>query len=114
MKATISMIVFVLIFVIPTLQTSAFEKESIKTPEGNLIITFIGHGTLMMEHNGKVIRNSKSVDLAGIKIVAVQSYNIKNKHEIENPSHPKGSGNRHVLHFGDTNIYVAGDTKKIT
>ncbi|MEZ5105510.1 MAG: hypothetical protein R2757_13520 [Draconibacterium sp.] len=62
MKATISMIVFVLIFVIPTLQTSAFEKRSIKTPEGNLIITFIGHGTLMMEHNGKVIRNSKSVD----------------------------------------------------
>jgi len=97
-------------FVIPRLQTSACDKESIKTPESNLIITFIGDGTLIMEYNGKVIRNSKSVDLTGIRIDAVQAYNIKNKREIENPFHPKGSGNRHVLHFGDTNVYVAGDS----
>jgi L-ascorbate metabolism protein UlaG (beta-lactamase superfamily) len=32
-----------------------FEKDVIKTPEGELAITFIGHGTLMMEYNGKVI-----------------------------------------------------------
>lgn len=32
-----------------------FEKDVFKTSEGELVITFIGHGTLMMEHNGKVI-----------------------------------------------------------
>jgi L-ascorbate metabolism protein UlaG (beta-lactamase superfamily) len=32
-----------------------FEKDVFKTSDGELAITFIGHGTLMMEHNGKVI-----------------------------------------------------------
>jgi len=32
-----------------------FEKDVFKTSEGNLAITFIGHATLMMEFNGKVI-----------------------------------------------------------
>ena len=32
-----------------------FEKDVIKTPAGNLEITFIGHGSLMMKFDGKVI-----------------------------------------------------------
>lgn len=38
-------------------QTSAgeFEKDVFQTSGGELTITFIGHGTLMMEFNGKVI-----------------------------------------------------------
>ncbi|WP_297089054.1 MBL fold metallo-hydrolase [uncultured Draconibacterium sp.] len=36
-------------------QASKFEKDTFKTAEGDLEITFIGHGTLMMEFNGKVI-----------------------------------------------------------
>jgi L-ascorbate metabolism protein UlaG (beta-lactamase superfamily) len=32
-----------------------FEKDVFKTSGGDLAITFIGHGTLMMEFNGKVI-----------------------------------------------------------
>ena len=40
-----------------TLQLSAnpFEKDIIKTSGGDLAITFIGHGTLMMEFDGKTI-----------------------------------------------------------
>lgn len=41
-----------------TLQISAqnqFEKDNIQTSEGDLEITFIGHGTLMFTFNGKVI-----------------------------------------------------------
>jgi len=34
---------------------AAFEKDIIKTNGGDLAITFIGHGTLMFEFNGKVI-----------------------------------------------------------
>jgi len=33
----------------------SFEKDSFKTSGGDLTLTFIGHGTLMMEFNGKVI-----------------------------------------------------------
>jgi hypothetical protein len=32
-----------------------FEKDSFKTSKGDLEITFIGHGTLMMEFDGKII-----------------------------------------------------------
>src|SRR5450631_3743594 len=32
-----------------------FEKDAIKTRAGNLEITFIGHGSLMMKFDGKVI-----------------------------------------------------------
>lgn len=35
--------------------TQSFEKDNIKTSEGDLTITFIGHGTLMMQWNGKTI-----------------------------------------------------------
>ncbi len=35
--------------------TNDFEKDVFKTSGGDLTITFIGHGTLMMEFNGKVI-----------------------------------------------------------
>lgn len=34
---------------------NAFEKDTFKTSKGELSITFIGHGTLMMEFSGKVI-----------------------------------------------------------
>jgi L-ascorbate metabolism protein UlaG (beta-lactamase superfamily) len=27
------------------------------------------------------------------------------------PYHPKGNGNGYVIHFGDTSVYVAGDTE---
>lgn len=33
----------------------SFEKDIFKTPSGDLALTFIGHGTLMMEFNGKTI-----------------------------------------------------------
>lgn len=32
-----------------------FEKDVIKTPAGNLEITFIGHGSLMVKYGGKII-----------------------------------------------------------
>ncbi|MDD4109188.1 MAG: MBL fold metallo-hydrolase [Prolixibacteraceae bacterium] len=34
---------------------ASFEKDVFQTDKGELTITFIGHGTLMMEFNGKVI-----------------------------------------------------------
>lgn len=39
----------------PIFAQEKFEKDIIKTTSGDLIITFIGHGTLMFEFNGLII-----------------------------------------------------------
>ncbi len=39
----------------PAMAGNTFEKDTIKTSGGDLSITFIGHGTLMLEYGGKVI-----------------------------------------------------------
>lgn len=46
---------FLFLFISSNLLATEFEKDIIATSKGNLEITFIGHGTLMMEFNGKVI-----------------------------------------------------------
>lgn len=38
-----------------SLRANNFEKDTFKTSGGDLVITFIGHGTLMMEFEGKTI-----------------------------------------------------------
>jgi L-ascorbate metabolism protein UlaG (beta-lactamase superfamily) len=38
-----------------TVSAQGFEKDQFQTSEGPLTITFIGHATLMMEFNGKII-----------------------------------------------------------
>lgn len=50
-------ILILVIMVLAGAQSKAteFEKDTFKTSEGELGITFIGHGTLMLEFNGKVI-----------------------------------------------------------
>ncbi len=151
-----------------------FEKDVIKTSGGNLIITFIGHGTLIFDFEGKVIHvdpysevadysklpkadiilitheHRDHLDLKAIghirsehtifvipkvcasqikngivmnnwdvnyindlKIEAVPAYNIINKRESGEPFHPKGAGNGYVITFGDTRVYIAGDTEDI-
>jgi len=155
-------------------QAQEFEKDVFTMSQGKLEITFIAHGTLMMDFNGKVIHidpvsmfadytkmpkadlilithehgdhlNAKAIDavkkdgteivltpvcnekykgtavlkngesgvFSGIKVDAVPAYNIKNEREPGKPFHPKGAGNGYVLHFGDTKVYVAGDTENI-
>ncbi len=42
----------------------SFEKDTIKTSEGNLVITFIAHATLMFEFNGMVIHVDPVSDYA--------------------------------------------------
>lgn len=45
----------VLVFMVVQSSAAEFEKDVFQTSGGELTITFIGHGTLMMEFNGKVI-----------------------------------------------------------
>lgn len=51
----IHLLFIVLIFLATNTTAGLFEKDSFKTTDGDLHITFIGHGTLMMEFNNKVI-----------------------------------------------------------
>jgi L-ascorbate metabolism protein UlaG (beta-lactamase superfamily) len=154
--------------------TMAFESDTVKTSSGDLVLTLIGHGTLMLEAGGTVIHidpwtkftdykhmpkaqivlvthehfdhydekaikqvsddgtevilnaaareklgagtvmaNGDSKELFGITIDAVPAYNVKHTRDNGKPFHPKGVGNGYVITFGDTRVYVAGDTENI-
>lgn len=54
MKFALPMMLFALLAA-PALAQEVFEKDVIKTAAGNLEITFIGHGSLMMKFNNKII-----------------------------------------------------------
>lgn len=151
-----------------------FETDVIETAAGDLEITFLGHGTLMLAFNnqhihvdpygrvadysdlpkadlvlvthehqdhldtralaristdateivlseaaaqqvqgGIVMRSGDERTVAGIPIEAVPAYNIEHKRPSGQPYHPKGVGNGYVLTFGDTRVYIAGDTEHI-
>ncbi len=151
-----------------------FEKDIFNTSKGELAITFIGHGTLMMEYDeqiihidpvgnyadystmpkanlilithehgdhldinaiskikkentiviltqscsgkfpeGEIMENGDKTSVAGLSISAVPAYNLVNKRSDGSFFHPKGRGNGYIIDFGDTKVYVAGDTENI-
>ena len=151
-----------------------FQKDVIPTSAGDLQITFVGHGTLVLGFGGKVIHvdpfgrladystmpkadlvlithahgdhldpaalaavrtpatqvvvapicegkvegaivlhNGEPKQVAGVDILTVPAYNIVHKRKDGTPYHPKGEGNGYVLTFGETRVYVAGDTENI-
>ncbi len=62
---------------------------------------------------GTVMKNGDTRAVLGIEVEAIPAYNIVHKRDNGLPFHPKGVGNGYVLTFGDTRIYVAGDTENI-
>ena len=82
----------------------------IRGPETVLILTSLCaprcEGGIVMENGGKR-------EVLGITIEAVPAYNIVHKRGNGEPFHVKGQGNGYVLTFGDTRVYVAGDTENI-
>jgi L-ascorbate metabolism protein UlaG (beta-lactamase superfamily) len=150
------------------------ESDVIKTPAGDLKITFVGHATLMLalgdtiihvdpvsseadyaampkgdiilvthEHRdhldpaaiaaarkekatvlltakcsaavpgGIVMKNGDVRTVSGLRIEAVPAYNIAHKRPSGEPFHPRGEGNGYVIAFGDTRVYIAGDTENV-
>jgi len=61
----------------------------------------------------EVLANGQEAAVLGFVIKAVPAYNILHKRPDGNPFHPKGNGNGYVIGFGDTRVYVAGDTELI-
>ena len=62
---------------------------------------------------GVILRNGDVDTLAGLRIEAVPAYNILHQRENGQPFHPRGRGNGYVIVFGDTRVYLAGDTEDI-
>ncbi|MBM4042191.1 MAG: MBL fold metallo-hydrolase [Planctomycetes bacterium] len=60
---------------------------------------------------GIVMKNGEAREVAGLNIEAVPAYNVAHKRPDGNPFHPKGEGNGYVVAFGDTRVYIAGDTE---
>lgn len=52
---TVAFSLLMLCFAVPVMAVDDFEKDIIETSAGDLEITFIGHGTLMFQFDGKVI-----------------------------------------------------------
>lgn len=50
---------------------------------------------------------------AGIQVTAVPAYNLVHERGPGQPYHPRGEGNGYLLDFGNTKVYVAGDTENI-
>jgi len=61
--------------------------------------------------DGTVMRNGDVREVMGLKIEAVPAYNILHMRSSGQPYHPRGDGNGYIITFGDTRVYVAGDTE---
>lgn len=57
----------------------------------------------------KVMANGDEAEIIGLKIEAVPAYNLAPERL---KYHPKGVGNGYVIGFGETRVYVAGDTEE--
>ena len=62
---------------------------------------------------GLILKNGDTRTVRGITITAVPAYNLVHHRDNGEPFHPRGVGNGYLLDFGDTRLYVAGDTENI-
>ncbi|MFW9914680.1 MAG: MBL fold metallo-hydrolase [Candidatus Thorarchaeota archaeon] len=60
-----------------------------------------------------VMKNGDRQELEGLIIDAVPAYNLVRERSPGVKFHPKGEGNGYVITFGDTQVYIAGDTECI-
>ncbi|MBN1195785.1 MAG: MBL fold metallo-hydrolase [Candidatus Aminicenantes bacterium] len=88
------------------LDTSAIKQ--IRKPETRILCAA---GCLNDLPGAEAMANGDTRKLDGIHITAVPAYNLVHKRKDGTPYHPKGEGNGYVLEFGDTRVYVAGDTE---
>jgi L-ascorbate metabolism protein UlaG (beta-lactamase superfamily) len=60
---------------------------------------------------GIVMKNGDVQMVQGFKVEAVPAYNVAQKRPDGQPYHPRGVGNGYIVTFGETRVYVAGDTE---
>lgn len=62
---------------------------------------------------GQVMKNGDKTQALGFPIKAVPAYNIVHKRDNGEAYHPKDRDNGYIVEFGDTRVYIAGDTEDI-
>ncbi|MDN5291665.1 MAG: hypothetical protein PWQ06_1904 [Anaerophaga sp.] len=75
-----------------------------------IIINKAGYDSLQQ---GRIMKNGDQTTVLDIPIKAVPAYNLVHKRDDGTAYHPRGRGNGYVLEFGDTSVYIAGDTENI-
>ncbi|MGA2489411.1 MAG: MBL fold metallo-hydrolase [Anaerolineales bacterium] len=83
---------------------------TIRTPTTILVLNPAG---VRQVGAGIAMRNGDTRTVGGLRIEAVPAYNLVHKREDGQPFHPKGVGNGYIMTFGDTRVYIAGDTENI-
>ena len=77
--------------------------------EGTQII--IAEDCLEEIPDGMVMKNGQKREALGFEVEAAPAYNLVHKRPDGQPFHPKGVGNGYVITFGQTRVYIAGDTE---
>jgi L-ascorbate metabolism protein UlaG (beta-lactamase superfamily) len=86
----------------------AVALAAVRTPTTEVVVASACRGKV---DGAVVMKNGEEKTVAGIAVTAVPAYNIVAMRSEGVPYHPKGEGNGYVLAFGNTRVYVAGDTE---
>ena len=81
---------------------------AIRKPDTRIVVSRSCAGKVQ---GAEVMQNGDVRDEAGFRIEAVPAYNIVHMRGPGQPYHPKGAGNGYIITFGDTRVYIAGDTE---
>ena len=60
---------------------------------------------------GIIMKNGEIKTVMDLEINAVPAYNLVHTRSPGTPFHPKGNGNGYIVSFGDTRVYLAGDSE---
>ena len=82
--------------------------ELVRNDKTTVVMTEICARTL---ESGIIMKNGDTQTIKSIKIEAVPAYNLLHKRDTGQVFHPKGEGNGYIMTFGDTRLYIAGDTE---
>lgn len=80
----------------------------IRTADTEVVVSASCAGRL---EGATVMENGETRTVGGFLVEAVPAYNVVHTRSSGEPYHPKGNGNGYVVHFGETRVYVAGDTE---
>jgi L-ascorbate metabolism protein UlaG (beta-lactamase superfamily) len=84
--------------------------RQVRTEKTKIVLTELCASAL---NDGIILKNGDDRIIDNIRIEAVPAYNIVHRRDNGQVFHPKGEGNGYVLAFGDTKLYVAGDSENI-
>ena len=84
--------------------------DGIDINDSEFIVPQVVNEKLPSKYKSTILKNGQGIHRNGLYIEAIPMYNLP---ENEASMHPKWRGNGYLLTFGDTNIYISGDTEDI-